>query len=143
MLGRMTELSDEIRALFEGPNYGHLATLTPDGSPASVAVWVGLEDGRPVFFTQPQSVKAKNLARDGRLAFSLVDFEHPYRTGRIRGHVTRTLDGDEALSIIDRLSHKYTGQPFPMRSGRVYVIEVESQSFMELPFEHTPPSEPA
>ena len=136
----MIELPDDVRALFEGPNYGHLATLTRDGSPASVAVWVGLEDGHPVFFTQPQSVKARNLARDGRLAFSLVDFAQPYRTGRIRGRVGRTIEGDEALAIIDRLSHKYTGQPFPMRSGVVYVVDVESASSMVLPFEHRPGS---
>ena len=44
----------------------------------------------------------------------------------------------EALEIIDRLAHKYTGQPFPMRSGTVYVVEVERASFAELPFRHEP-----
>src|SRR4051794_3423805 len=98
----MTELTDDVRALFDRPNSAPLAPLPKDGPPASVAVWVGLEDDHPVFFTQPQSVKAKNLERDGRLAFSLVDYGHPYRTGRVRGRVGRTIEGDEALAIIDR-----------------------------------------
>jgi PPOX class probable F420-dependent enzyme len=134
----MAELTPEVRELFEGPNYGHLATLMPDGSPHSVAVWVGVEDGRVVFFTQPTSQKARNIARDGRVAISIVDHENPYKTGRIRGRLVATREGDEALEVIDRLSHKYTGQPFPMRSGIVYEIEPEKVSSMNLPFEHSP-----
>ena len=134
----MTELTPDVRALFDGPNYGHLATLMPDGSPLSVAVWVGLEDGRVVFFTQPGSQKARNLAREPRVAISITDHDNPYRTGRVRGRLVATREGDEALEVIDRLSQKYTGKPFPMRSGVVYEIEPERVSFMELPFEHTP-----
>jgi PPOX class probable F420-dependent enzyme len=110
----------------------------PDGSPHTVAVWVGVEDGRVVFFTQPTSQKALNLARDPRAAVSITDHEQPYRTGRVRGRVVATREGDEALEVIDRLSNKYTGQPFPMRSGVVYEIEPERVSSMELPFEHSP-----
>ena len=32
-------LSNEIRALLDGRNFAHLATLMPDGSPQSVPVW--------------------------------------------------------------------------------------------------------
>lgn len=135
----MAELTPDVRALFDAANYGHVATLMPDGSPHSVAVWVGIEDERVVFFTQPASQKARNLARDPRVAISITDHDNPYRTGRVRGRLVATREGDAALEVIDRLSHKYTGQPFPMRSGVVYEIEPERVSFMELPFEHTPP----
>jgi PPOX class probable F420-dependent enzyme len=128
-------LEPEVQRLFEGPNYGHLATLMPDGSPHSVALWVGVEDGRVVFFTQPESRKARNLARDPRVAISVIDRDNPYRTGRIRGRVVATRDGDAALEVIDRLALKFTGRPFPMRSGVVYEVEVEKSGFMELPFE--------
>ena len=131
-------LPDDVRGLFEGANFAHLATIGPHGEPQSVAVWAGVEGDRIVFFTQPGSQKAKNLERDPRVAISLVDHENPYRTARVRGRVVDTVDGDAALEIIDRLSHRYTGADFPMRSGRVYVIEPESTGFMELPFEHTP-----
>jgi PPOX class probable F420-dependent enzyme len=134
----MSELTPEVRELFEGANFGHLATSMPDGSPHSVAVWVGVEDGRVVFFTQTTSQKARNLARDPRAAVSVTDHDRPYRTARVRGRVVATREGDEALDVIDRLSLKYTGQPFPMRSGVVYEIDPERVSFMELPFEHSP-----
>ena len=125
----------EVRSLFEGPNYGHLATLMPDGSPHSVALWVGVEDDRVVFFTQPESRKARNLGQDPRVAISVIDRANPYRTGRVRGRVVSTLEGDAALEVIDRLALKYTGRPFPMRSRVVYEVEPEKSGFMELPFE--------
>jgi PPOX class probable F420-dependent enzyme len=137
----VAELNDDVRSLFGGANFAHVATVMPDGSPQSVAVWVGLEGDRIAFFTQSQSQKAKNLARDPRVAISITDHENPYRTARIRGRVVDTLEGDEALEVIDRLSVRYTGQPFPMRSGTVYLIEPDRAGFMELPFADRPGGE--
>jgi PPOX class probable F420-dependent enzyme len=134
----MTDLPDEVRELFEGPNFCHLATVLPSGAPHSVPVWTGIEDGRIAFFTQPQSRKARNLARDPRVAISITDHEHPYRMAQVRGRVVETLDGEPALEAIDRLAVKYTGQPFPMRSGVVYLVEPETVQQMTLPFRHTP-----
>jgi PPOX class probable F420-dependent enzyme len=134
----MTTLPDDVRALFDGPNYAHLATVLPSGAPHSVPVWTGMDGEYVVFFTQPQSRKARNLERDPRVAFSITDHEHPYRMAQIRGRVAGTLVGDEALAAIDRLAVKYTGEPFPMRSGVVFLIEPEKVQSMTLPFEHAP-----
>jgi PPOX class probable F420-dependent enzyme len=126
---------DELtRELLEGPNVVHLATVLPDGSPHSVAIWAGLEGERVCFFTQPTSRKARNLAADGRLAISVVDRENPYRTAFLRGRVVDTVEGEAALVVIDRLSISYTGEPFPMRNGVVYLVEPSSSRSMELPF---------
>ena len=138
---RVTELDEDVRSLLEGANFAHVATVMPDGSPHSVAVWVGLEGDRIAFFTQSQSQKAKNLGRDPRLAISITDHANPYRTARLRGRVVDTLEGDEALEVIDRLSERYTGAPFPMRSGTVYLVEPERVGFMELPFADKPGGE--
>jgi PPOX class probable F420-dependent enzyme len=137
-MARVAELDDDARSLFAGANFAHVATVMPDGSPHSVAVWVGLEGDRIAFFTQSASQKAKNLARDPRMAISITDHENPYRTARIRGRVADTLEGDAALEVIDRLSERYTGQPFPIRSGTVYLVEPERVGFMELPFADRP-----
>ena len=132
------ELSDDVRRLFQSANFGHVATLMPSGAPHSVAVWVGLEGDRIAFFTQPASQKALNLGRDPRVAISITDHEVPYRTARVRGRVGETLSGDAALQVIDRLSNRYTGKPFPMRSGVVFLIEPVKVGYMELPFEDRP-----
>jgi PPOX class probable F420-dependent enzyme len=134
----VTALPDDVRALFAGPNYAHLATVLPSGAPHSVPVWTGIEGEHVVFFTQPASRKARNLERDPRVAFSITDHEQPYRMAQVRGRVVSTVEGDEALEIIDRLAVKYTGAPFPMRSGVVFLIEPAKVQQMTLPFQHSP-----
>ncbi len=136
----MAELPDEVRELFTAANYAHVATLMPDGSPHSVAVWTGLEGDHVVFFTQITSQKARNLERDPRVAISITDHDNPYKTARVRGEVVSTRRGEEAMEVIDRLSVKYTGEPFPMRGpdSILYLIEPRKVSSMQLPFTHRP-----
>jgi PPOX class probable F420-dependent enzyme len=127
----------QVRELLEGRNFAHLATLLADGSPHSVVVWVTVVEGdRVAFFTQPGSLKAPNVARDPRVALSIVDHERPYRTARVRGRVVATREGDAALEVMDRMAQQYTGADFPMRSGVLYEVEVEHAGFTELPFRH-------
>jgi PPOX class probable F420-dependent enzyme len=133
-------MQPEIRALFERPNVVHVATVLPDGAPHSVPVWARMEGDHVAFFTHPSSRKARNLAADPRVAISVVDRDNPYRMAQVRGRVARTVEGDDALEIIDRLSHDYTGAPFPRRSGVVFLVAAEREWMMELPFEDRPPA---
>lgn len=134
-------MDDRLRDLIECANYVHVATLMPDGSPSSVAMWGGMEGDFVTIFTGgSKTQKARNLARDGRVAISIIDFENPYRGGQIRGHVASTRHGAEALEAMDRLAVKYTGEPFPWRTddGTQYLIEVDWSRYSELGFTHTP-----
>lgn len=120
----MNELPADVRRLFEGANYAHLATLLPDGGPHSVPLWVGLEGNRIAFLTSPASRKARNLEHDPRVAISITDREQPYAMAVLRGRVAERLDGEAAWAVIDRLSQKYTGQPYPLRTDRVaFLVE--------------------
>ncbi|HWT25439.1 MAG TPA: PPOX class F420-dependent oxidoreductase [Solirubrobacteraceae bacterium] len=134
----MAELPDDVRALFAGANFAHVATVLPSGAPHSVPVWVGLEGDQIAFFTQPGTRKARNLEADPRVAMSITDHDAPYRMAQIRGRVVERLDGEPALVVIDRLARRYTGRPFPMRSGIVFLVEPEKVFAMNLPFEHAP-----
>ena len=135
----MAELPDSVRALLQGANFAHIATVLPDGGPHAVPIWVGLEGDRIAFFTQPGSRKARNLAADARVALSIADQENPYRYATVRGRVVASVDGEEALAVMDRMSVRYTGKPFPYReSGTAYFVEPERSTSHELPFEHTP-----
>jgi PPOX class probable F420-dependent enzyme len=133
-------LDPDVRALFAGANFVHLATLLPDGSPHSVAIWADEhDDDHVLFFTRPTSRKARNLDRDPRLAMSLVDRDDPYRTAMVRGRLVQHIDGDEGRAIIDRVSRKYTGEPFPYPSEDVFVVEVTHSRLVVLEsFEDTP-----
>jgi PPOX class probable F420-dependent enzyme len=113
----------------------------PDGSPHSTPVWVGREGEHLVIGTSDGSLKARNTGRDARVALSMVDFENPYEEVQIRGRVVERRP-DPELKILDQISNKYIGKPFPMRSyeGRVaLVIEVKKERYTKLPFQHTPP----
>ena len=131
-------LSDNVRALLSGANFAHVATVLPSGAPHSVPVWIALEGDRVAFFTQPGSRKARNIEADPRIAISIADHERPYNMAQLRGRVVETVGGEEALEIIDRMAVRYTGNPFPMRSGIVFLIEPARVYELELPFEHTP-----
>jgi PPOX class probable F420-dependent enzyme len=136
----MPSLPDDVRALFDGANFAHIATISPDGAPGSVPVWAGTEGDRLVFFTGEASRKARNLAADPRLAISIVDFDNPYRMASVRGRVAEIVRGDPGLEIVDRISHKYTGHPFPDRTMVAYLVEPVRTTFTELPIEHKPPA---
>jgi PPOX class probable F420-dependent enzyme len=134
-------LDPGVRALFAKPNFVHLATLLPDGGPHTVAIWADEhDDGHVVFFTSPTSRKARNIDGDARVAMSVVDRDDPYRTASLRGRVVRRIEGDEAAAIVDRISHKYTGRPFPYPAGTAYLVEVDRSRLDDLggDFEDTP-----
>jgi PPOX class probable F420-dependent enzyme len=135
------QLSNEIKALLDRPNFVHLATVMPDGSPQSVPVWVGREGELVLICTGENTLKARNTQRDPRVALSVIDFQDPYQEAQLRGRVVERRP-DPDLKYLDPISHKYTGKPFPFRKpeGRVaLVIEFDIASYTKLPFEHTPP----
>jgi PPOX class probable F420-dependent enzyme len=129
------ELESIPAELFGGGHVVHLATLRPDGSPSSRPLWTIVVNGQVVFFTQDTSAKARHIAGDPRVALSVTDKRNPYRSAWLRGRIGRTIEGDDALAIIDRISHAYIGRPFPMRSGTVFVVDGEAQGSADLPFE--------
>jgi PPOX class probable F420-dependent enzyme len=118
----MTVLPDTVRTLVTGSNNAHVATVLPSGAPHSVPVWIGLEGDRLAFLTSPASRKARNLARDPRVAISVTDRERPATMAQITGRVTERVEGERAWTIIDRISTKYIGQPYPLRTDRVVFL---------------------
>lgn len=129
----------DVRALLDGPNFVHLCTLMADGSPHSTVVWGATRGEHAIVFTNnPVGLKGRNMARDPRVAITVVDRENPYRAGQLRGRVEGTLTGPEADALVDAMSVKFTGDAFPMRENTVYLISAEYSRFAELPFADTP-----
>jgi len=135
------QLSDDIKHLIDRPNFAHLSTLMEDGSPKVDPVWIGREGDRILVATGGNAVKTKNCQRDPRAAMSIIDFHNPYEEAQLRGRVVE-IRPDDDLAVMDPISHKYTGKPFPFRNSPrvVLVIDVDKARYQKLPFEHTPPS---
>jgi len=133
-------LPGNVKELIDRANFAHLATLMEDGSPHSTPVWVGRDGDRLMIGTSGNSLKARNTKRDPRVAISMIDFKDPYMEAQLRGRVVEHRS-DSDLKILDAISVRYTGKPFPMRGyeDRVaLVIEIDKVRYLKLPFEHTP-----
>lgn len=119
----MAILDDDARRLLDAPNFGHLSTLQEAGGPKSDVVWVGREGDLVLVATDARSLKAQNVARDARVALSVTSFEDPYDQLLLRGRVVEVRPDDD-LAVLDAMSHKYLGGPFPRRKWRERVVLV-------------------
>src|SRR5207237_5120827 len=114
----MAELSESIRKALQEPDFWHVATINPDGSPQSSAVWVDLRGDRILINSALGRKKARNLEHDPRVAMSWHSHEGGgYHSAGIQGRVVETYTGDRAEKDIDDLAQKYLNQsPYPWRS---------------------------
>jgi PPOX class probable F420-dependent enzyme len=119
----MAAIPDEAKHLFENKDFAHVATLNADGSPQNSAVWIGLDGDLVTFNTAEGRLKTKNVARDGRVAISVVNQENPYENLIIQGKVVELVH-DGADDDIDALAKRYLGaDSYPFRQdGEVRVI---------------------
>lgn len=108
-------LSPGVRKLFDEPNFAHIATLMPDGSPQVSPVWVELDGVRIIVNTAEGRTKTRNVRRNPRVAVSITDRNNPYSHAAVRGRVVE-ITHDGADDGIDRLAKKYLGQDkYPFR----------------------------
>ncbi|MEV0899105.1 pyridoxamine 5'-phosphate oxidase family protein [Actinoplanes sp. NPDC049802] len=98
----MTE--DEVGALLAYARKAQIATINPDGTPHLVTMFFGLAGGRVAFWTYRASQKARNLARDPRLACLVEDGEDYFelRGAQITGTVRR-IDDLAGVTAVGRL----------------------------------------
>ncbi|MFG1605972.1 PPOX class F420-dependent oxidoreductase [Actinoplanes sp. NPDC049265] len=115
-------LDPEVRRVLDGTPIAHLATVTPDGAPHTVPLWIGTHGENIVFLTGPRSQKARNLGHDPRVALSIAPPDNPFTPVVIRGRVIEWLDGDPAWAIIDRIAAKYIGAPYSRDLERVVAV---------------------
>jgi PPOX class probable F420-dependent enzyme len=110
------ELPEKIRNAIEGPQFWHLATVNPDGSPQVTTVWVKLKGDKIVVNSAIGRRKSRNVERNPQVALSWVDPENGYHSAGIQGRIVDSYTGDEAEADIDSLSEQYLGQtPYPWR----------------------------
>ena len=120
-------LPAELDALLREPNPAVIATLKPDGAPHSVATWYLWEDGRALVNMDHTRARLDYLRADPRVSLTVLDSDDWYRHVSLRGRVV-SLEPDEGLRDIDRLSAHYRGEPYRNReSPRVSAwIEVDT-----------------
>jgi len=127
-------IPDSHLDLFTKKAFAHLVTLMPSGQPQVTPVWVDY-DGRHVLINTAEGrQKDKNLQRDPRVAFSMLDPDNPYKYLEVRGRVAeRSHNG--ADQHIDAMAKKYLGkEKYPFRRPNevrvIYRIEPEHVTSM-------------
>lgn len=96
--------------LFDGRNFGHLATVMPDGSPQTTVVWVERDGDAVLMNIRKDRVKYHNMLRDPRVALSVHAQDNPSMYVLIRGHAELVEEGAE--SHVHKLSRKYVGREY-------------------------------
>lgn len=129
-----TKLSDDVKKLFSDANFGHLATLMPDGSPHVSIVWVDIDGDRILVNTQEGRVKPRNVRKDPRVSISIFDQQNPYKSATVTGRVVE-ITHEGAEESIHKLAKKYMGadkypylQPGDQRV--IFVIEPDHVTVM-------------
>jgi PPOX class probable F420-dependent enzyme len=113
--------SEATLKLLDGRNYAVLATVNPDGSPQTSAMWVGRDGDDLLFSTVEGRVKHRNMLHDPRVSVTVLDSADPENYVELRGRVS--ISPDAGRRVDTRLSWKYDGKdPDPDRPGAVRVV---------------------
>lgn len=125
-------LTEEQKQFFRKPNFGHLATLEPDGWPQVTPVWVDVDDTHIIVNTAAGRKKVRNIERDPRVALEVVEQENPYSMLSIKGRVVDITDSG-ADEHIDAMAKKYLGQdsyPFRQPNEKRLIMRIEPEKVM-------------
>ena len=96
--------------LSEGTRTGKLATVRADGSPHIAPIWFVLDGDDLVFNTGKDTVKGRNLERDGRIALCVDDDRPPFAFVVVQG----TAEVSDELAVVRhwaaRIGARYMGE---------------------------------
>jgi PPOX class probable F420-dependent enzyme len=120
-------LPPELDEFLSQPNPSVIGTLRPDGSPHTAATWYLWENGRVLVNMDEGRKRLEHLRTDPRVSLTVLGTEDWYHHVTLVGRAA-VIEDDPQLEAIDRLSIRYTGEPYAQRDrGRVSAwIEVES-----------------
>lgn len=105
--------------LAEGARTGKLATVRRDGRPHVMPVWFAVDDdGSILFTTGGQTVKARNLAREGRAMLCVDDEAPPFAYVTVEGPAELSEDLDAMLDWATRIGSRYMGAECGEELGR-------------------------
>ncbi|MGI5424266.1 PPOX class F420-dependent oxidoreductase [Streptomyces sp. CA-179760] len=104
-----------------GTRTAKLSTVRADGSPHVAPIWFLLDGDEVVFNTGENTVKGRNLARDGRVALCVDDDRPPYSFVVVQGRARLVSDLDEVRLWATRIGARYMGEDraeeFGVRNG--------------------------
>ncbi len=108
MAEKMTE--EQWRAFVsDGTRTAKLSTVRADGSPHVAPIWFVLDGDEVVFNTGKETVKGRNLLRDGRVALCVDDDRPPFAFVVLQGRARLSEDLDDLRHWATRIAARYMG----------------------------------
>ncbi|MGW2055644.1 PPOX class F420-dependent oxidoreductase [Streptomyces sp. NPDC001840] len=102
---------DEWRAFVsKGTRTGKLSTVRADGSPHIAPIWFLLDGDDLVFNTGRETVKGRNLLREGRAALCVDDERPPFAFVVIQGRAEIDEDPGQLRAWATRIAARYMGE---------------------------------
>ncbi|MEV0040153.1 PPOX class F420-dependent oxidoreductase [Streptomyces sp. NPDC050804] len=102
---------DEWQAFVsEGTRTAKLSTVRADGSPHIAPVWFVLDGDDLVFNTGRETVKGRNLLRDGRAALCVDDERPPFAFVVIQGRAEIDEEPERLRTWATRIAARYMGE---------------------------------
>jgi PPOX class probable F420-dependent enzyme len=93
-----------------GTRTAKLSTVRADGSPHVTPIWFLMDGDELVFNTGKDSVKGRNILRDGRIALCVDDDRPPYSFVVLRGRARVSDDLAEIRHWATRIGARYMGE---------------------------------
>jgi PPOX class probable F420-dependent enzyme len=95
-----------------------LATVRSDGRPHAAPVWYHLDGDTFVFTTAEDTVKGRNMRRDGRVTLCIDDERPPFHFVIVEGIADLSPDDPDLLHWATRLGGRYMGEDRAEAFGR-------------------------
>lgn len=101
----------------EGTHTAKLSTVRADGSPHIAPVWFLLDGDDIVFNTGADTVKGRNMARDGRVSLCVDDDRPPFSFVTLQGRAELSDRLEEVRDWATRIAARYMGEDLAEQYG--------------------------
>ncbi|MES4902090.1 MULTISPECIES: PPOX class F420-dependent oxidoreductase [unclassified Streptomyces] len=101
----------------EGTHTAKLSTVRADGSPHIAPVWFLLDGDDIVFNTGEDTVKGRNMARDGRVSLCVDDHRPPFSFVTLQGRAELSDRLEEVRDWATRIAARYMGEDLAEQYG--------------------------
>jgi PPOX class probable F420-dependent enzyme len=136
----MKPLTPALERFLRQPNPAVIATVRPDGAPATTASWYDWIGERILLSMVKSSPRTRNVRGNPALSLTILDRDW-YHHLSLRGRAVQIRD-DLHLADLDRLSERYYGHPYPKRELRCVSVLMEIEHWYAWGEPGSRPTEP-
>ena len=128
----LVPVPSEIDEFLAAANPAVVATVTPRGTAHSAATWYAWEGGRVLLNMDETRLRLGYLRANPSVSLTVLALTDWYRQVTLLGTVV-SIEEDEGLRDIDRLSIRYTREPYRNRESRRFTAWMQPERWTAWP----------